>query len=228
MSSPGPGSLPTPQVVFVEEGNVMPLSRAGLALAAQGGSVVCDYSFVDTEAFMMGVEVSFPEHYLDPAGKRRIFDHIVFDGIVPSNFDGSQPYNFDVCIWPGSGSMSTTVYYRLDEDEDDDEFKVLAMAIPTLGGIAAGSGIYKRGNSCTISVAVLKGWKFLYWESDAGEVIKNKTHTFTVTRNTLWVAWLEERKETKLIVHRGPGQGDEGSIVYDAATGQILRDEHLS
>lgn len=228
MSSPGPASIPSPQVVFEEIGTSMQLGGAGLDLEARGGSVVCGYSFVDTNAHMMGVEVKFPEHYIDPNGKLRIFDHVVFVGEnTPSGFDGSQPQNFAVCIWPGKGDMYVTAHYRLDESEKDEKdkfFGVTLLAVVSSGAQSLiGAGVYKGGSVCGISVEVKKGYRFKYWQSNSGEVNRNQSFEFVVHNDVLWVAYIEPIKRTGLVVH-DPAR-DCRVVEDESQGGNIVRDE---
>lgn len=163
---------------------------------------------------------------LTQGGKTYYFDHIEIEGAEFPNFDGTKQYQVSDPYEVADGSLYWNVYYRENEDpEDPDEyFKIVAKATPSLGGTATGGGIYKKGTPIVINVTEKDGWKFLYWENSTGEKVYTKSHGFFVTKNDVWVAWMEERKDTHLIVRRAEGQGDVGSICY--LYDKILRDEH--
>ncbi|MBP3543288.1 MAG: hypothetical protein J6J86_03570 [Lachnospiraceae bacterium] len=77
-----------------------------------------------------------------------------------------------------------------------EECLVNVSAEPSEGGRTTGSGVYKEGDSVTVTATANNGYKFVKWMENGNEVYRNTTYTFTTVANCTLVAVFEEEKSS--------------------------------
>lgn len=201
-----------------------------------GGSVEwarIQYTGTAEEGYEINYILNPPENY-QWGGAVMTFDHWIFpneDAREVGLVENKKGYQIsDIYQEVGTDGTIWAVFVEGGgEDPEETKFKIVARVVPSLGGRATidgsnvGSKEYDAGERCEIAAEERDGWKFLYWESSSGEKVYTKSHAFNVSKNEVWIAWVEERKDTKLIVHRQDGAG----MVYHTDD-KILRDEHTN
>ena len=76
---------------------------------------------------------------------------------------------------------------------DIEVLTVTATAVPSVGGIVSGDGLYDYGTSCTLTATPRNGYTFLRWTKDGIVVSTNPSYTFTVREDGDYVAQFTNR-----------------------------------
>lgn len=73
--------------------------------------------------------------------------------------------------------------------ETSKKYTITTNCSPDGSATTGGDGQYDEGASCTITTAERTArYEFEYWESEGVEVSRNKTYTFTVTKDQMFTA----------------------------------------
>jgi uncharacterized repeat protein (TIGR02543 family) len=102
--------------------------------------------------------------------------------------------------------------------------KVATSASPSLGGTAAGAGIYSIGSSVTVTATANSGYTFSNWTQSGNIVSTSPSYTFSLSGSTPLVANFTSAPVDTLTVFANPGNGGivSGSGTYaDGSQQQI-------
>lgn len=91
-------------------------------------------------------------------------------------------YSFTV-----TGNASYVAHFQ----QSTTNYTVTAMASPSGSGFVEGQGTYPHGSTCTLTATPATGFEFVKWEKDGTPVSSNPTYSFTVTDNTICIAYFE-------------------------------------
>ena len=76
---------------------------------------------------------------------------------------------------------------------DIEVLTINATAVPAIGGIVSGDGLYDYGTTCTLSATPRNGYTFLRWSKNGVVVSTDPTYTFTVREDGDYVALFTNR-----------------------------------